>query len=114
MTARSHLNEIVDIGCVTGIANAALDMAVRKRGRTTKLTYGTVEGISLTITLDYGDGIGNVTLTNQITINADTTRNPLFSDHGDSGSVIVNDSGQVVGLLFVGASTTTVQGWPRL
>ena len=106
ITARGHINEIADIGCVTGIANAALGIAVRKRGRTTGLTFGTIEGLALTTTIDYGDGLGQVTLTNQILIHADTTHNTLFSDHGDSGSVVVNGAGQVVGLLFAGDTTT--------
>jgi hypothetical protein len=105
---RPNQCQIVDIGLVRGTAVATLGMAVRKRGRTTLLTYGTVDGLSFSVNIDYGDGIGVKTLTNQISIAADTTRNPLFSDHGDSGSVIVNDAGFVVGLLFAGAGTSTV------
>jgi len=100
--------QIADIGLVRGTAVATLGMAVRKRGRTTLLTYGSVDGLASSVNIDYGDGIGVRTLTNQISIAADTSRNPLFSDHGDSGSVIVNDAGFVVGLLFAGAGTSTV------
>jgi hypothetical protein len=107
-SGRSSQCQIADIGLVRGTTAATLGMAVRKRGRTTLLTYGTVDGLSLSINIDYGDGIGVRTLTNQVSIAADTTRNPLFSDHGDSGSVIVNDSGFVVGLLFAGAGASTV------
>jgi hypothetical protein len=105
---RPNQCQIVDIGQVRGTAVATLGMAVRKRGRTTLLTYGSVDGLSSSVNIDYGDGIGVKTLTNQISIAADTTRNPLFSDHGDSGSVIVNEAGFVVGLLFAGAGTSTV------
>src|SRR5205814_849247 len=38
--------QIVDIGTVRGTAVATLGLAVRKRGRTTLLTYGTVDGLS--------------------------------------------------------------------
>jgi hypothetical protein len=107
-SGRSSQCQIADIGLVRGTTAATLGMAVRKRGRTTLLTYGTVDGLSLSINIDYGDGIGVRTLTNQVSIAADTTLNPLFSDHGDSGSVIVNDSGFVVGLLFAGAGASTV------
>ena len=107
-SGRASQCEIADIGAVRGTASAALGMPVRKRGRTTLLTYGSVDGVSGSVTVDYGDGIGSKTLTNQLSIAADTTRNPLFSDHGDSGSVIVNDSGFVVGLLFAGSGTSTV------
>jgi len=105
---RATACQIVDIGLVAGTRAATLGMAVRKRGRTTLLTYGSVDGLSFSVNIDYGDGIGVKTLTNQISIAADTTKNPLFSDHGDSGSVIVDDSGFVVGLLFAGAGTSTV------
>jgi hypothetical protein len=107
-SGRSSQCQVADIGLVRGTTAATLGMPVRKRGRTTLLTYGSVDGLAMSVNIDYGDGIGVRTLTNQVSIAADTTRNPLFSDHGDSGSVIVNDSGFVVGLLFAGAGTSTV------
>ncbi|WP_156138642.1 chymotrypsin family serine protease [Microbacterium mangrovi] len=105
---RATAGTIVDIGNVAGTKPAALGMAVRKRGRTTLLTYGTVDGLSLSVNIDYGDGIGVRTLTGQVSIASDTTHNPLFSDHGDSGSVIVDSAGYVVALLFAGSGTSTV------
>jgi len=104
---RSSSCDVVEIGSIRGTKAATLGMAVRKRGRTTGLTHGTVDGIDQTIRVDYGDGLGIRTLTNQISIAADTAQNPIFSDHGDSGSVIVDGSGFVVGLLFAGAGTST-------
>lgn len=95
--------EILDIGAVTGTASAVLNAPVRKRGRTTGLTYGFVDSVSLSVNVDYGDGIGSRTLTNQIGLRPDTIHNPTFGDHGDSGSVVVNDSVQVVGLYFAGS-----------
>ncbi|MFH8788981.1 hypothetical protein [Streptomyces roseoverticillatus] len=99
--------EIDEIGPVRGTKKATLGMAVRKRGRTTGLTHGSVDGFSGSIQVDYGDGLGVHTLTNQVSIAADTSRNALFSDHGDSGSVIVDDDGFVVALLFAGAGSST-------
>ncbi|MDQ4214739.1 hypothetical protein [Microbacterium capsulatum] len=107
-TGRATTAAIADIGTVMGTKAATLGMAVRKRGRTTGLTYGSVDGLALSVNIDYGDGIGVHTLTNQVSIAADTSRNPLFSDHGDSGSAIVDGSGYVVALLFAGAGTGTV------
>lgn len=107
-TGKTTSCNIVEIGSVRGMKAAALGMAVRKRGRTTGLTYGTVDGLSLSVNVDYGDGIGVHTLTNQVSIAADTTHNAMFSDHGDSGSVIVDDSGYVVALLFAGSGANTV------
>ena len=105
---KTTTSSIVDIGTVHGTKAATLGMDVRKRGRTTGLTYGKVDGLALTVSVDYGDGIGVRTLTDQVSIAADTTRNAMFSDHGDSGSVIVDASGYVVALLFAGAGASTV------
>ncbi|PFV80069.1 hypothetical protein COL05_15810 [Bacillus sp. AFS059628] len=99
---RSVSSEILNIGKVKGKASPALGTAVRKHGRTTKLTFGTVTGLDRTVSIPYGHSIGVVTLTNQITIAPDTTRNPRFSDRGDSGSVIVDEQNRVIGLLFGG------------
>lgn len=106
--AKSSSCTIAEIGQVRGTKAATLGMAVRKRGRTTGLTYGSVDGVSATVNVDYGDGLGVHTLTNQVSVKADTTRNAMFSDHGDSGSVIVDSSGYVVALLFAGAGSGTV------
>ena len=99
----THSGEIVDIGAITGTATATPGMAVRKRGRTTGLTYGVVDGISLSITLPYPGNIGPKTLINQIDVRPDTARNAEFADHGDSGSVLVNNEGKIVGLHFAGS-----------
>jgi hypothetical protein len=104
LSGRGSACEIVDIGAVTGTAVATLGMAVRKRGRTTGLTFGTVDSISLSVIVDYEDGIGNRTLTNQIGIQPDTAHNPKFGDHGDSGSVVVDGGVRVVGLYFAGSA----------
>ena len=100
---RAYSGDIVDIGAITGTAAATPGMAVRKRGRTTGLTYGIVDGLSLSITLPYPGNIGPKTLINQIDVRPDTARNAEFADHGDSGSVLVNNDGKIVGLHFAGS-----------
>ncbi len=107
-TARGYRREIVEIGPVTEVTEACLGMPVHKRGRTTELTYGTVDAIDYTTRIDYGDGLGELTFTNQIGIMADLARNAVFSDHGDSGSLIVDDCNRVIGLLFAGSGSFTV------
>ena len=104
-TARGHECSILDIGNVKGTATAAVGMAVRKRGRTTELTYGSVSDTNLTVNIDYGDGLGVRTLVHQIEIEPDIAQNPLFGDHGDSGSVVVNSTNRVVGLYFAGGES---------
>jgi hypothetical protein len=102
VTERTSRCEIVDIGQVRGTTVATLNMPVRKRGRTTGLTHGTVDSIDLTVSVPYGDGIGTITLQDQIGIDADTAQNPAFGLGGDSGSVVVDSSNRVVGLYFAG------------
>lgn len=98
---------IEQIGAVKGKAVAALNTAVRKRGRTTGLTYGKVTSVDASVTINYGDGLGSHTLKNQIRVEPDTTQSAQFSDHGDSGSVVVDAENKVVGLLFGGSSAAT-------
>ena len=99
---------IEDIGDVRGTAAASQNMVVRKRGRTTGLTYGSVSSTDLTVSMPYGDGIGVRTLKHQIRVNPDTIQNPRFSDHGDSGSVVVNGENKVIGLLYGGTLSGSV------
>ena len=105
--ARGHACEIVDLGAVKGTATAVVGSDVRKRGRTTGLTYGKVDTVDLTVSIDYGDGLGVVTLTKQIGIDVDTSKSSQIGDKGDSGSVVVDSDMEVVGLYFAGNSTGT-------
>ena len=99
---------IVDIGDINGTAVATVNLAVRKRGRTTGLTHGTVMATDYTTSVDYGDGLGVVTLHDQIRIVNDPAQSAQFGNKGDSGSVVVNDGNEVVGLYFAGNSAGTV------
>jgi hypothetical protein len=107
-TARGHQCSILDIGDVTGTAAAADGMAVRKRGRTSGLTYGTVTDTNLSVTIPYCNGLGDHTLIHQIEIEVDPAQSAVFGQGGDSGSVVVNSAGKVVGLYFAGDETGTV------
>lgn len=102
---------IQDIGAVAGQAAASVGLTVRKRGRTTGLTHGTVVSVDASVSIDYGDGLGVRILKNQIRVEVDTTKSAKFSDHGDSGSVVVTGDRKVVGLLFAG---NDVPGNPAL
>ena len=98
---------VTEIGDLTGTAVAVLNEAVRKRGRTTGLTHGTIASIDYSTNVDYGDGLGTVTLKNQIRIVPDTSQSASFGNKGDSGSVVVNANGEVVGLYFAGNTSGT-------
>jgi len=91
------------IGAVAGQGVASVGMAVQKRGRTTEHTFGNVVSTDFTLSVDYGSDVGPHTLRHQIRIDTDTTQSTRFSDHGDSGSVVMDMSRNVVGLLFAGS-----------
>jgi uncharacterized protein YraI len=95
---RPFAEEILGIGKIAGSAKATLGMKVRKRGRTTELTYGIIDGIDATTAIQGT----SIMFQHQMVIVPDTTKNAVFSNSGDSGSVVVNEQNKVVGLLFAG------------
>jgi hypothetical protein len=106
-SSRATEAKIEQIGKVKGTTSATLGMQVRKRGRTTGLTYGIVDGLHATVQINYPDPIGTITLTNQITIVPDPNKSAVWTEEGDSGSVIVtagsDDEVYVVGLHVSGS-----------
>ncbi len=100
---------VEDIGFLRGtdtVTQADADAQtyqVRKRGATTKLTGGTIVAVDSTVHDFY---VGSVkTVVKGVMVirpNCATPNGPplYFSDEGDSGSVVVNDDNEVVGLLF--------------
>ncbi|MEO0597682.1 MAG: serine protease, partial [Chloroflexota bacterium] len=96
--------DIVKIGKVTGTRPPTLGMRVRKYGRTTEYTEGTVTLINATIDVAYSTLIGRRTA--RFTGQVMTTG---MSAGGDSGSLIVaGDSQDAVGLLFAGSGAATI------
>lgn len=101
---------ILDIGQISSvIAAPALNMQVKKSGRTTGFTTGYVSAVNVTVSVTYNKtcGVGSQTakFTGQIKIGP-----AGFSSGGDSGSLIVENCSsypRAVGLLFAGSSTTT-------
>ena len=94
-----------DIGVVTGdhaitTAEAAtLTYNVRKRGRTTRLTGGMVQALHLT---DTSGDTGFMGIRGNPPTGSGTG---TFADHGDSGSGVLNDAGEVVALLYAAGLT---------
>jgi len=110
------LAEIKEIGFVKGrfdlttTETASLSYQIRKRGRTLRLVGGTLRSINTSGTSSgrsYSNGI--VIKPNP---NASVTGKIYFSDSGDSGSALVNDDNQVVGVLF-GKGAGTEEGWGK-
>src|SRR3972149_8043356 len=108
---------ILDIGQVsTSPVTPNIGMAVKKSGRTTGLTTGTITAINVTADIYYSKqcGIGSqkARFVNQIMIGPGG-----FSKGGDSGSLIVENVAcsdasparpRAVGLLFAGSSSVTI------
>jgi S1-C subfamily serine protease len=97
--------DVLHIGAPTGTADAAIDMAVHKFGRTTSYTVGQVKSIDTDVTVGYETG--NYTFHEQIII-VGGSGHP-FSAAGDSGSLILQrGTNKAVGLLFAGSNTHTI------
>ncbi|HEY2955936.1 MAG TPA: hypothetical protein VGK89_11880 [Candidatus Eisenbacteria bacterium] len=76
---------------------AFVGQAVKKCGRTSGLTHGSVTGINVTVSVQYSAGIA--TFTNQIMMPGNFIRS------GDSGSLMVEETtNNPVGLCFAGGS----------
>lgn len=93
-------NEILNIGAINGTIGPTLGMGVRKSGRTTGLTTGSIVLLNATVNVAYGPKTAR--FTGQII----TT--PM-SQGGDSGSLVVDANSQnAVGLLFAGSPQATI------
>jgi hypothetical protein len=89
--AADGLNQIEGIGALTGAAQAVCFERIRKRGRTTELTTGRVKEVLF-------EGSQLLIEPTDPVVPPDTKAR--FARYGDSGSVLVNDTNQVVGLLW--------------
>lgn len=105
---RNHSRDILGVGTVSGIEKATLGMQVVKSGRTTGITEGVVDGVSMSVSINYGDP-GVVAFSNQVRI---VPRPPWpsidyeVSKGGDSGSVWMNQANnKAIGLHFAGETT---------
>jgi hypothetical protein len=94
-------DDILAIGPVNGVTEAALGMGVRKSGRTTAFTSGVIRVLDATISVSYG-------MERVATFEGQIVSEPM-SQGGDSGSLLVaGDSQQAVGLLFAGSTQATI------
>ncbi|MCA9743030.1 hypothetical protein KC734_15935 [candidate division KSB1 bacterium] len=93
-------NEIMNIGQISGSAEATLGMPLKKMGRTTGLTTGSVLQIDVTSQVSYGGS--------KVGVFVDQIMAGGMSAGGDSGSAVLNDDNEIVGLLFAGSTNTTI------
>ncbi len=103
---------ILDIGVLNAnILEASIGQAVKKSGRTTGLTRGTIQAVDVTVDVGYSKECGGGSLQTARFVNQIVIGPSGFSAGGDSGSLIVEDVAskpRAVGLLFAGSSTTTI------
>lgn len=102
---------ILDIGVISSATlEPALNLAVKKSGRTSGLTTGTITAVNVTVDVTYsktcGQGSQTARFVNQILVSPGS-----FLAGGDSGSLMVEDvatAPHAVGLLFAGSSSVAV------
>jgi S1-C subfamily serine protease len=92
-------NEILEIGKPKGSARVKEGEKVMKSGRTTGLTEGEVISESADVKVWYSKG--QALFVNQILVRTNV-------QGGDSGSVLVNKDGYVVGLIFAGTEDGSI------
>jgi hypothetical protein len=94
------LNEILEIGAISGVAEAGLGLEIKKSGRTTGLTTGTIQQVDVSARVNFG--------ANRMALFTDQVMAGAMSQGGDSGSVVLDQHNNIVGLLFAGSVTTTI------
>jgi len=94
------LDEILEIGKLLGIGEATLGLGVKKSGRTSGLTHGTIDVMNVAVQVQYGD--------TKIAYFVDQLQAGAMSEGGDSGSAVVDNENRLIGLLFAGSDATTI------
>jgi hypothetical protein len=104
---------ILEVGTLSAQTVAAsVGQAVKKSGRTTGLTRGTVSALNATVSVGYETECAGTsftkTFTGQIIV---SQHHSAFLNSGDSGSLMVEDvttNPRAVGLLYAGSSNSAV------
>jgi hypothetical protein len=91
--------EILEVGIPVGFGEVKVGDKVKKSGRTTGLTEGEVIAT---------DGLVNVSYGDKVAVFDDQIITTAMSEGGDSGSAVLNDKNESVGLLFAGSSSYTI------
>ena len=96
-------DHIIDIGPISGTVEPELGTRVKKSGRTTEYTIGTITQVDVTTQVSYG-GLRVAIFEDQIMV----TSSPPFSAGGDSGSAVLDLGNRICGLLFAGSEEVTI------
>jgi hypothetical protein len=93
-------DEILEIGRPAGYGEAKVGDKLKKSGRTTEVTQGDVIATDGVSNVNYGNG--------RMAIFGDQIIASAMSEGGDSGSAVLNEQNEAVGLLFAGSSSLTI------
>jgi len=111
----AHINEISGGQRIVGIAALFAHpvtgqmvptmegLPVKKTGATTGFTEGEVTRVNSTVVITEHDNVTTTTLNNQIEFISQSGTNTKVVDGGDSGSVLLNNANEVVGLVCAGS-----------
>lgn len=91
---------ILNIGQPVSFGKASIGDKIKKMGRTTGLTTGTILYENVNVNVNYGSG--------KIAYFVDQLVAGDMSAGGDSGSAVLNENNEVIGLLFAGSDTSTI------
>lgn len=100
LSTRLISDEILEIGKITGVEEMKPGLKIKKSGRTTGLTTGEIKTIATTLRVQMG--------ANSYALFVEQAVSDLKSQGGDSGSLVLNDANQAVGLLFAGSDKFTI------
>ncbi len=92
--------EIIKIGNIKGTTEATPGVRLHKCGRTSGYTKGTLKYVDVTSTVDVGEG--------RRAVFEDQFMATAMSKAGDSGSLVLDEYGKAVGLLFAGSDKYTL------
>jgi len=92
--------EIIGIGKPKGIRDPKIGMYVKKSGRTTAVSHSEITAINSTIEVKLSQS--------ESAIFKDQFVSSSFSKPGDSGSLVLDEENNAIGLLFAGSDKATV------
>lgn len=93
-------SDVLEIGKISGVAEASEKTVVKKSGRTTGLTRGEVVSLNTTVKVSLSD--------DETAAFADQIVTTSISQGGDSGSLVMDNNNAAIGLLFAGSSKATI------
>jgi len=100
-TVPASPNEIINIGRINGVATATVGMNVKKVGRTSGLSYGSITDDHVSVKVYGYEGM-------EYALFEDCIMTTAMAKGGDSGSAALTLDNMLVGLIFAGNDNVTV------